>query len=53
MGYELTSREAHHTVPYLEFSFEFVPPQPRYERIILKRDKFGRIISSKSPQIQA
>lgn len=52
MGYESTSREVHHTVPYLEFEFEFVPPKPRYERLILQRDQLGRIVHSKAPDIQ-
>lgn len=46
------SRDLHRAVPYLEFEFEFTPPKPRYTRIILQRDEFGRIVHSKSPQIQ-
>jgi site-specific DNA recombinase len=51
LGYEPESRDLHHTVPYLEFEFEFTPPKPRYTRIILQRDEYGRIVHSKSPTI--
>jgi hypothetical protein len=51
LGYGSESWDLHHTVPYLEFEFEFTPPKPRYTRIILQRDEFGRIVHSKSPTI--
>jgi len=49
------SGNANYTVPYLErsdkfklclyldFSFNFTAPKPRYERIITDRDSLGRI----------
>ena len=37
------------TAPYFQFSFKFKLPNPRKDRIIFKRDKFGRIVSSKAP----
>ena len=49
---ELTGRNANYTVPYLaylDFSFCFLTPNPRYERIITKRNELGRIIHSKVP----
>lgn len=63
MGYEPTSRNANYAAPYIEssdkysqylyldFSFNFTAPKPRYERIIVERDVFGRIVHSKSPVI--
>ncbi len=63
MGYEFKGRNANYTNPYIEssdrysqylyldFSFNFTTPNPRYERIIVERDKLGRIVHSKPPLI--
>ena len=63
LGYEPTSRNTNYTAPYLErsekykvplyldFSFIFIAPKPRYERIISQRDGLGRIIHSRPPQL--
>lgn len=49
--YVFKSWEAHHTIPSLEFSFIFITPKPRYERIISERDRFGRIVHSKQLEL--
>ncbi len=47
LGYEPTSRNSHYTIPTLEFKFNFILPDPNKSRIILERDKLGRIVHSK------
>ncbi len=41
--------DRNYAIPYFQFSFKFTLPNPRKDRIIFKRDQFGRIVSSKSP----
>jgi len=49
MAYGTTDRDRDCTVSSFQFSLKFKLPNPRKDRIIFKRDKFGRIVSSKSP----
>ena len=38
--------------PRVPFELIINLPKPRYERLIVERDEFGRIIHSKPPDIQ-
>ena len=62
MGYGTTSRDSvsgiqHFVAPVLidtpRVPFELIInlPKPRYERLIVERDEFGRIVHSEPPQI--
>lgn len=41
--------DTHFTVSTFEFYFKFPTPKPNKERLILVRDEYGRILSSKAP----
>ena len=43
-------RDAHFTVPTLDFIFKVSIPKANKERLIIERDMMGRILSSKVPQ---
>jgi len=43
----VTSRNSKTGAPSLQFTFSFAAPKPLKRRIILKRDRLGRILDSK------
>jgi len=45
------SRGVKYTVPLLEFEFIFELPKLRKERFIVARDKLGRIVKTKVPDL--
>jgi len=38
------------TIPTFKFELKYKLPDPRKERIIVARDRYGRIITSRSPE---
>lgn len=50
-AYESFCRDTYLTVPTFDFYFKVMLPKANKERIILKRDGFGRIISTAVPTI--
>lgn len=51
VGLVAKSWDIHFTFPYLEFRFGLTVPDPRKERFITQRDKLGRIVHSRCPEI--
>lgn len=51
VGYGASDRDRDYAVTTFKFNFKFQLPNPRKERIIFKRDEFGRIVSSKPRQL--
>jgi len=49
--YKIISRDAHFTVPTYDFFFKVNLPKANKERLIIKRDYLGRIVSSRVPEI--
>jgi hypothetical protein len=48
--HESFCRDAHITIPTFDFSFKINIPTPNKARIILERDKTGKIVSSETPE---
>jgi len=44
-------RDGQHTIPIFKFELKYKLPDPRKSRIIAKRDEFGRIITSRTPEM--
>ena len=42
--------DTHFSVPTFDFFFKIMLPKPNKERIIMERDRLGRIVSSNIPE---
>jgi len=51
VGFEFECRNRQFTLPTFKFELRYKLPDPRKSRIIAKRDEFGRIVTSRPPDM--